>query len=136
MPAARTASPRLVGPPIVQAGGVHGRDQAGEGPGAGEGGEPVRVAEPPENRRCGDRCDAGSRGEDAARVGFTQQQRGPFVEVFDLFGQLQCQSGLDGDVFGQVGVVQLAAGPQLEGLLAAASKASACGSPQAPRECR
>jgi hypothetical protein len=48
---------------------------------------------------------------------FTQQQRGPFVEVFDLFGQLQRQPGLEGDVFGQVWVIQLSSGPQLEGFL-------------------
>ena len=111
-------------------------NQAGEGSGAGEGAEPVRVAEPPQDRGGGDRGDTGSRGDDSGRVGFTQQQRGPFVEIFDLLGQLQRQPGLDGDVFGKVGVVQLTAGPQLEGLVGAASSASTCGSPQAPRECR
>jgi hypothetical protein len=66
---------------IVHTGSVEGGHQAGEGSGAGEGGEPVRVAEPPQDRGSGDRCDAGSRGDDSGRVGFTQQQRGPLVEV-------------------------------------------------------
>jgi hypothetical protein len=74
---------------LVQAGGVQKRHEAGEGSGAGEGGEPVRVAEPSEDGGCGDGGDAGSRGDDSCRVGFPQQQRGPFVEIFDLFGQLQ-----------------------------------------------
>jgi hypothetical protein len=56
-------------------------NQAGEGSCAGEGVEPVRVAEPPQDRGGGDRGDTGSRRENAGRVGFTQQQRGPLVEV-------------------------------------------------------
>jgi hypothetical protein len=74
-------------------------------------------AEPAEDCGGGDGCNTGSRGDDSCRVGFTQQQRGPFVEVFDLLGQLQRQPGLEGDVLGQIGVIQLTAGPQLEGFL-------------------
>ena len=51
-----------------------------------------------------------------AGVGLVEQQRGAFVEVFDLLGELQRQPGLDRDVFGQIGVVQLAVFPQLQGL--------------------
>ena len=90
----------------VHTGSVEGGHQAGEGSGAGEGGEPVRVAEPSENRGCGDGRNTGSRGDDSCWVGFTQQQRGPFVEVFDLFGQLQRQPGLEGDVLGAGRTIQ------------------------------
>ena len=69
--------------------------------------EPVRVAEPSEDGGGGNGRETGGRGDDAGRVGFTQQQRGPFVEVVDLLGRLQRQPGLEGDVFGQVWVIKL-----------------------------
>jgi hypothetical protein len=56
---------------IVEGGGVEERYKAGEGSGAGEGGEPVRVAEPSEDGGGGNGRETGGRGEDAGRVGFT-----------------------------------------------------------------
>ena len=119
-----------------QAGGVEGGHEAGKGPCAGEGVESVRVAEPPQNGRRRYRCDAGCGGEDAGRVGVFEQQCGAFVEVFDLLGQLQRQPGLDGDVLGQVGVVQLTAGPQFQGLIGGGEQRVGVRLAQAPRECR
>jgi hypothetical protein len=49
-----------------QAGRVEDGHQAGEGSGAGEGGEPVWVAEPAQDGGGGDRGDAGCRGEDCS----------------------------------------------------------------------
>jgi hypothetical protein len=121
---------------LVKAGGVEERHQAGEGSGTGEGGEPVRVAEPSQDGGSGNRGDTGSGGDDAGRVGFPQQQRGPFVEVLDLLGQLQRQPGLEGDVLGQVGVIQLTAGPQFEGLVGGGEQRVGVRFAQAPRECR
>jgi hypothetical protein len=43
---------------IVEAGGVEGGHEAGEGSSAGEGGEPVRVAEAPQDRPCSDMKDS------------------------------------------------------------------------------
>jgi hypothetical protein len=57
----------------VDTGGIEDGNQAGEGSGAGEGAEPIRVAEPAQDGGCGDRCDAGCRGEDAGRVGVFEQ---------------------------------------------------------------
>ena len=77
---------------IVHTGSIEGGNQAGEGSGAGEGGEPVRVAEPSENRGCGDRGDAGCGGEDAGRVGFTQQQCGRSSR--SLISSVSCSASL------------------------------------------
>jgi hypothetical protein len=86
--------------PAGQAGGVQAWHQPGEGAGAGQGAEPVRVAEAAQDRGCGDLGDPGCGGQDGVRVGLFEDQRGAFVEVFDLLGQLQRQPGLDRDVLG------------------------------------
>jgi hypothetical protein len=57
----------------VETGSIEGGHEAGEGAGAGEGGEPVRVAEPSEDGGSGDSRNTGSGGDDSCRVGFTQE---------------------------------------------------------------
>ena len=120
-----------------QPGGVEDRDRPGEGLSTGQGSEPIRIAEPAQDRACCDRGDAWSGGEDAGRISCSQQQSSALVELFDLLGELQREPGLDRDVLGQVGIVQLAFGPQLEGLVGGGEqRVGPAVRPQAPRECR
>jgi len=62
--------------------------------------EPAGVTESAQDDRSRDRTDAGSGCDDAVRVAVANQHRDALVEFFDLGGQRQRQSGLDGDVFG------------------------------------
>src|SRR5215207_11280268 len=113
-----TASPRLVGPPCrpfsPDASRLGTRPVKARAPAREV--NRVRVTEPAQDRGGGDRGDARSGGQDAVRVSGPQQHGSAFVEVFDLLGQLQRQPGLERDVFGQIGIVQLTADPQLQGL--------------------
>ena len=115
----RTASPRLVGPPCrlfrPEASRIGTRPVKARAPAR----EVNRFGSPSRPRIAAAVIVAtpGAEVRMPARVGVLEQHCGAFVEVFDLLGQLQRQPGLDRDVLGQVGVVQLAAGPQLEGLL-------------------
>ena len=74
------------------------------------------IAEAAEDRCGGDLGDAGRGGHAAARVGLLKQERGALVEVFQFLGQVQRQTRLNGDVIGEIGVIQFGARPQLKGL--------------------
>ncbi len=58
-----------------------------------------------------DRPHAGRRAHDAGRVELAEHDGDPLVELRDLGGQGQRETGLDGDVLGEVRVVQFA-GPE------------------------
>ena len=89
----------------------------------GQGREPVRVADPSSDDRANHRPHAGSRGNDAGRVGVGVEVRDSLVDLLDLTGQEQCLFDFVGDVLSELGEVHpvrpVAGAPQGEGLWAA-----------------
>jgi hypothetical protein len=76
------------------------RDQPGEGPGRGQAGEPVGVAEPAADLTGEDLAHPGHRQQDVVGVGVAVVVEDPLVKAGDLARELQGEAGFGGDVGG------------------------------------
>jgi hypothetical protein len=115
---------------LGEARGVLVGDQSGEGPGRGQAGEPLGVAEAAADLAGKDLPHTRHRQQDVVGVGVAVVVEDPLIKAGDLTRELQGEAGLGGDVGGQSLIVQAGGSPQRQGGLGGGD--DRVGSPLAP----